>query len=296
MRKNLLLIVNPHSGKMHAKNELLEIVKQFCEKGYAVRVHITRRRRDAVHLVEKEGKDYDQIAVCGGDGTLNEVFTGAIRSRWNGSIGFLPCGTTNDMARSLGIPKDQRAATNLIVTGEAKDLDVGSFTRNRYFSYIAAFGAFTEVSYSTDQTLKNIFGHAAYVAEAARKLINLRTYHIKVNCDGAEYEDDFLFGSVTNTLSIGGVLKLRESDVELADGYHEVLLIRDPKTGQDFANLSRELFSGHFENKSILFFRGKKIILESEEPIAWCVDGEYAGEHRRVEIRNLSQRLKMIYP
>jgi len=295
-KEKLLLVVNPTAGKMRAKGEFLDLVQIFCRAGYSVTVHTTGGRRDALRIVTEEGNQYDRIVACGGDGTLNEVVTGVLCARFGGTLGFLPCGTTNDLARSLNVPEDLKKASELAATGEGKPLDVGSFNRSRYFSYIAAFGAFTEVSYTTDQTLKNILGHAAYLLEAARTLKNLRTYRMKITCDGVEYEDDFLFGAVTNSISVGGVLKLKETDVELYDGFHEVLLIRDPKTRQDFANLSRELISGHFENKSILFFRSSRIVFDCQEKIRWCVDGEFAGEHDRVEIRNVHDRLRVIYP
>ena len=296
MAKKLLLIINPVSGKMNIKAELLGIIKVFCEADFALQTYVTRSSLDAVRYVEKNSAGFDVIVACGGDGTFGEVVSGALRSRFEGALGFLPCGTTNDMAQSLSLPKNLIRASRLIAEKEAKPMDFGSFNRTRYFTYVAAFGAFTDVSYSTDQKLKNVFGHAAYISEAIARLKGLRSYRMKVNADGVLYEGDFLFGAAANSLSIGGVMKLKKSAVDLCDGYHEIMLIRNPKTPADLANLSRELVSGNFENKSVLFFRAKKIVFDCDEEIPWCVDGEFAGRRSHAEVRNLHGRLRVIYP
>ncbi len=296
MKKKLLLIVNPTSGKMRAKNELMAVCKTFCDADFSVNIHVTRCQSDATRVVIEEGKAYDVIVACGGDGTLNEVVAGALKIEFDGALGFLPCGTTNDLANTIKIPKNLKRAAEMITYEGTKPLDFGVFNQNRYFSYVASFGAFTDVAYSTDQKMKNVFGHAAYVTEAIARLKDLRPYHMKVTCDGVEYEDDFLFGATANTLSIGGVLKLKKDQVDLRDGFHEVLLIRNPKTPADMAQLSVEMLSGVYENKSVLFFRGKKILFESREALPWCLDGEYAGMHTNVEIQNLQGKLHLICP
>ncbi|MBR2615304.1 MAG: diacylglycerol kinase family lipid kinase [Clostridia bacterium] len=295
MKKKLLLIVNPYAGKMRAKNELLGICKIFCEADFTVTVHVTRCQSDATRAVVYSGREYDVIVACGGDGTLNEVVTGALRIGFTGAIGFLPCGTTNDFAGSLGIPKNLSAAARLVAEGKAGFLDFGSFNGDRTFTYVATFGAFTDVAYATDQKLKNVLGHAAYVTEAIARLKDLRPYRVRVVCDGKEYEDDFLFGAALNSLSIGGVLKLKRELVDLSDGMHEVLLVRNVKNAADLANLSVEILSGNYENKSVLFFRGKEIEFSCREPIPWCVDGEFAGNHETARVRNVHKRLKMIH-
>lgn len=296
MARKLLLLVNPISGKNRVKTDLMGILRIFSDADFVTTVHVTRRSGDATERVVESGKEYDVIVACGGDGTLNEVVTGALRIRYEGALGFLPAGTTNDFANSLGIPKGLLKAAQLIADGEARELDFGAFNHLRYFIYIAAFGAFTEVSYSTDQKMKNIFGHAAYVSEAIARLVDLRKYHVKVNCDGVLYEDDFLFGAAANSLSLGGVMKLKNDQVDMTDGYHEVILIRNPKTAAEFAQLSTELLSGNFENKSILLFRGKKITFECDEEIPWCVDGEFAGNFYQAEVQNLHNRLRIYFP
>lgn len=296
MAKRALLIVNPTSGKGQVKAELFGMVKLFSDAGYLLEVYMTRGKFDGVRKVCEEGKHFDLILACGGDGTLNEVVTGAMRIHYEGSLGFLPSGTTNDVANSLAIPKNLVRACEMLISTEPQYLDFGSFNRTRYFTYIASFGAFTDVSYSTDQKMKNAFGHAAYMTEAIARLKDLRSYSMKVICDGEEFEDDFLFGAVSNSISIGGVVKLKRDSVNFSDGNHEVLLIRSPKNPADLANLTAEMLSGNFENKSVLFFRGSRIKFICQEEIPWCVDGEYAGSHRQVKIRNLHEKLRVIYP
>ena len=295
MKKKLLLLVNPVSGKGRVKPHLLGIIKVFSDADYATTVYVTRRSGDATAQVEKFGKDYDVIVACGGDGTMNEVVTGALHIRYEGSIGFLPCGTTNDFASSLELPKSLVKAAELIAKSEAKELDFGSFNRLRPFIYVAAFGAFTDVSYRTDQKLKNVFGHAAYISEGISRLVDLRKYNIKVTCDEDVYEGEYLFGAAANTFSLGGVIKVKEDEVDLKDGYHEVLLIRNPKTATEFTQLSAALLSGKFDSKSIQILRGKKILFDCEEEIPWCVDGEFAGDFKHVEVNNLHERLRVFY-
>ena len=296
MAKKLLLLVNPVSGKNKMKTELWGITKVLSDADFQVETYVTRSSGDAARQVQERSEEFDVIVACGGDGTLNEVVTGALRAHFEGAIGFLPCGTTNDLAASLKLPKNLLKGAQLIAETQGKPLDFGSFNRTRYFTYVAAFGAFTDVAYTTDQKLKNVFGHVAYVSEAISHLQELRSYHMRVTCDDKVYEDDFLFGAAANALSLGGVMKLKKDQVDMADGFHEVLLIRNPKNAVELAQLSRELLSRNFENKEVLLFRGKKITFECDEEIPWCLDGEYAGRYEKAVVRNITDRLKVIYP
>ena len=296
MGKKLLLVVNPVSGKARVKTELFGILETFSRAGFSTEIYLTRGPGDGTRKVEEDGKGFDIIAACGGDGTLNEVVTGAMRISFRGDLGFLPCGTTNDFASSLSIPKNLIRASRLITEEEGKKLDFGAFNGERFFSYIAVFGAFSDVSYTTDQRMKHVFGHVAYVFEAIAHLQEMRSYRVKVTCDGVLYEEDVLFGATANSLSIGGVMKLKPDLVDMTDGYHEVLLVRNPKNAGEMAQLSRELLSGNFKNQEVLFFRGKHVVFECEEEIPWCVDGEFAGNYHRAEVDNLHDKLRIIYP
>ncbi|MBR7164782.1 MAG: diacylglycerol kinase family lipid kinase [Clostridia bacterium] len=296
MSKKLLVVVNPTSGKMKMKQHLLQVCQIFCEAECEVCVYVTAARRDAERIVAERCNDFDVVVSCGGDGTFNEVVTGALKANYQGAVGFLPCGTTNDLAETMGIPKLISDAAKTVVTQPPRAMDFGRFNEDQYFTYVATFGAFSDVAYSTDQKLKNLLGHAAYMAEALVKIKDLRSYRMKICCDGEIIEDEFLFGAVANSLSIGGVMKLNQEDVNLCDGYHELVLMKKPKTAMDLGQLSKEFFSGKFENKAIILLRGKEFSFESEEPIPWCIDGEFAGEFCDVRIQNLSQKLSVIRP
>lgn len=281
---------------MKAKTHLMEILKVLCATDFSVTVHVTRFAGDAALVMAERGKNFDIVVACGGDGTLSEVVEGALKCEFRGGIGYIPCGTTNDFAETTGIPRSLSAAARLIAEGEAREMDFGIFGADRCFTYVASFGAFTDVSYSTDQKLKNALGHLAYVLEGIARLKDLRPYYVKVNCDGAKYEGEYLFGAAANTYSMGGLLKLKKSDVDLTDGYHEVLLVKNPKTPAELAKLSQDLIAMDFSAKSFLFLKGKDITFSSEEEIPWCVDGEYAGKHETVRIRTLHGLLRVIRP
>ena len=294
--KRILLLVNPISGKRIARKNLMDLCQILSGEDNFVTVHVTRFAFDATQFVMDHGKEFDILVACGGDGTLNEVISGALSSSFDGDIGFLPCGTTNDLAHSLGLPATLTRAARVIASGKAKPLDFGLFNHDRYFTYIASFGAFTEVSYSTDQNMKNIFGHVAYVAEAFSRLKDLRSYHVRIDCDGTVLEDDFIFGAAANSLSIGGVLKLKRDKVDMHDGYHELLLVQTPKNPAALARLSKELISGEYSDRAVSFLRGKEITFTCDEPIAFCVDGESAGSHKTASITNVHDRVKIFYP
>ena len=296
MEKKLLLVVNPQAGVLRARRELLGIVKTLSDADFSVQVYTTRDRKDASAYVEAHANEFDLIAACGGDGTVNETISGAIRANFGGVIGVLPCGTTNDLAISLNLPRNVPKASRLIAEGNAKFLDMGAFHTDTYFTYVASFGAFTEVAYSTDQKSKNLFGPLAYLAEGLVSLADIKPYRMRVACNGEVYEDDFIFGAVLNALSVGGIMKLRKSDVSLADGKHEVLLIRNPKTAAELAMIFRDIMAGVFNGTGILLLHTDKVRFECAEKVAWTVDGEYAGALEKVEIRTLHNKLKIVRP
>lgn len=294
--KKLLLIVNPTSGIKRGQKQLLSIVESFCKADFLVSVHTTRYRLDATNFVRQYGKNFDILVACGGDGTLNEVISGALSIEFAGDVGFIPCGTTNDLATSLGIPKTPLKAAELIAKSRARFLDLGSFNKNRFFTYIASFGAFTEVSYSTDQSLKNSLGHLAYIAEGIATVSDIKPYHMRVVADGKAIEGDYIFGAAANALSIGGILKLHQRDVDLTDGKHELLLVRNPKNAADLASLFGNVISGNYDSPNIVFLHAENITFLSDEEVSWTLDGEFGARTNRVEIQNLHNRLKVYRP
>lgn len=291
--KNLLFILNPSAGRKYIKSKLFDIVDIFVKADYNVRVYPTQAKEDAVRIVSEEGWLYDLIVCAGGDGTLDEVVTGCMKCGCDTPIGYIPCGTTNDFAKSLGIPKDSIRAAKRIVKYDPKPIDVGSFNGDS-FAYIAAFGAFTDVSYTTPQEYKNHFGHAAYVIEGIRGIANLNSYHMRMEYDGNVIEDDFIIGMVTNSMSVGGFTTPNAKIAELDDGLHEVLLVKYPTNPLDLQATVTAYFMGEFNPEYMYQFKAKKIIIESPEPVSWTLDGEFGGNVTYAEIVNLHKAVNII--
>lgn len=296
MEKKVLLIVNPFSGRMRSRTALMDIVKTLCDADFSVNVHVTRCRRDATRIAREESFRYDMLVACSGDGTLSEMMTGAIQANFQGEIGFLPAGTTNDMANTLGLPRNLAKASQLLTYGRPSPVDYGSFNKDQYFGYIASFGAFTEASYQTDQRAKNMFGHLAYVAEGLNSVSAIRPYPMKITCDGKTISGNFIFGAAANSLSIGGIVKLKKSDVDLSDGLHELLLIRAPEMPGDLGLLIAGILAGDFDQDQTVFLKGKHMEFSCKEPIPWCLDGEYAGDWKTATVDNLPRRMAIIRP
>ena len=238
MRK-MLFIFNPRSGKAQIRNRLMDILDIFTKAGYEVSVHVTQRPKDAMEVAAARGNDADLIVCSGGDGTLNETISGMMLLDRIPDLGYIPAGSTNDFASSLKIPKNMIAAAHLAVEGEAYPVDIGSFCGDRNFVYIAAFGAFTEVSYLTPQDKKNMLGHQAYMLESVKSLTSIKSYRMRVESEEITLEGEFIFGMVTNTISVGGFKGLVTQNVALNDGEFEVLLIRTPRTPLDLSSERR---------------------------------------------------------
>ncbi len=291
----LLFIYNPHAGKERIRSKLLDIIDIFSKAGYEITVHPTMKQGDAVGAVMNLREGYDLIVCCGGDGTLNETITGLLKGEKKLPLGYIPAGSTNDFAVSLGIPKEMLAAADIVVNGSRFFCDIGSFN-DRYFVYVAAFGLFTDVSYDTDQALKKTFGHSAYIMEAAKRLGEVRDYHIRVLYDDGVIEDDFVFGMISNSVSVGGLKGITGRDVDLSDGLFEVLLVRSTKTPAEFQEVLKAFFAGKGDAKYVFTFHTSRIRIEASEKIAWTLDGEYGGSMKRAEIINRKSAVEMIVP
>ena len=291
--KNLLFIVNPSAGRKHIKGRLFEIVDIFVKAGYEVRVYPTQAKQDAIRLISEEGWLYSLIVCAGGDGTLDEVVTGLMKCGADTPVGYIPCGTTNDFARSLGIPKDPIRAAKRIVKYDPIPIDVGSFNGD-YFVYVAAFGAFTAVTYTTPQEYKNHLGHMAYVLEGIRSIPNLTSYHLKVTYDDNVIEDDFFIGMITNSLTVGGFQNPNSKITELDDGLYEVLLVKYPGNPIDFQATVSAYLLGDINSDYMYQFKTNRLVIESEEEIQWTLDGEYGGGTRYAEVENLQHAMRII--
>lgn len=290
----LLLIVNPISGKYNSKNNLQQTIEIFQDNGYHITMRKTDFRGHATELVLKYGNDYDIIVCSGGDGTLNEVISGVMRLGRDIVLGYIPSGTTNDFANSLNLSDRMETAAKTIISGQTRAVDIGLFGDNRYFSYIASFGAFTGSSYSTPQFNKNMIGHLAYVLDGMKDIPNIRPYHIRVEADDQTYEGDYIFGAVSNSMSIGGLIKLGISKMDLNDGVFEVILIKNPKTPLELSRMLMSIKKKEYNDKLIDFFKAKKVTFYMEEQIPWSIDGEYEAGASKVVVQNIHNAVNIL--
>ena len=294
--KRLLFIYNPHAGKELLKPRVSDIVDIFVKAGYEVVIYPTQSYRDAYRKVqETESEDYDLVVCSGGDGTLDEVVTGMMSRKKRVPIGYIPTGTTNDFANSLHIPRNLLEAADNAVNGEIFPCDIGGFNDGT-FVYIAAFGLFTDVSYETKQEMKNVLGHLAYVLEGTKRLFNVPAYRIKFTHDGESVEDEFIFGMVTNSRSVGGFRNMIGKQVVFDDGLFEVTLIKRPKNPLELQEIIAALLIEQIDTKYMYTFKTGEIAFESLEEIPWTLDGEYGGSHDEVIIRNYKQELPIMVP
>ena len=294
--KKLLIIVNPNAGKGKMKTQMLDVCEVFSNGGYDVTVYPTKCRNDATTRAAqiKQG-EFDVVVVSGGDGTLNEVITGIMQTGINITLGYIPAGTLNEWSSGLGISRDIKKAAQDIVDGEVVALDIGQFGE-KYFSYTASFGAFTEASYSAPQNVKNVLGQGAYVLEGIKGLGNIKPMSLRIVFDGKEVQGDYLFGAVSNSLSVGGVLKFEEGIVELNDGVFELVLIKNPKNIAVLQNILDGLLKRDFNREGIEFFHANEITVIGGEDVSWTLDGEYSAGSHEITIRNIPSAIKLLVP
>ena len=292
--KKALFILNPHSGKGQIRNHLLEIVDILVKDGYEVTVYPTQEQGDASRAMRERKKSYELIVCSGGDGTLDEIVTGMMQSGFKTTIGYIPAGSTNDFANSLRIPSTMKKAAETVVNGTVFSCDVGRFNDD-VFVYIAAFGLFTEVSYGTRQEMKNMLGHMAYLLEGVKHLQNIKSYHLKVtsvseNGETTVIEDNFVYGMVTNSYSVGGFKSIAgnvfKGKIALDDGLFEVTLIRTPKNPMELNSILAALAIQNIDTQYMYSFKPGRLVIESEEEIAWTLDGEFGGTHTEVTLTN----------
>lgn len=296
MNKKLLLIVNPRSGRAKMRTELLRVVETLSNGGYTVTVYPTKARGDATDCVCALREDeYDKIVVCGGDGTLNEVITGLMQSELHITLGYIPSGTLNEWSSGLGIAKSIPKAAKDITTGKKIQLDMGRFG-DRYFAYTASFGAFTDASYSAPQDIKNVLGQAAYFFEGIKSLGNIKPVHLKFKTKEREIEGDFLFGAVSNSMSVGAIVKFDESVVKLNDGQFEVLLIKNPDNILKLQPIIDGILKRDFAKEGIEFFTADSVTVTGGDGLSWTLDGEYAKGEEEIVISNLHNAIELIVP
>ena len=296
MNRQLLFIRNPTAGSFRAQNTFLEAADEVFRSSYNTYLYSTRYGGDAARIVAETGPRYDRIVCFGGDGTLNEVINGLMHLEQKPELGYIPAGTTNDFAAGLGLSKDPVQAARDAVSGKAFPLDVGETGTGKFFSYVASFGSFTSASYSAPQDVKNAIGYPAYLLEGIKSLADLHKYHVRVVSDEVDVEDDFIYGGVSNSTSLAGLIKLTRDQVDMNDGVFEVLLIRVPANVAEFADTVNAIFSRSFKSSNILFFKTAHISFECSVPFAWTIDGEFAGVVGKMELFNRFGAINMVRP
>lgn len=292
--KNMLFIINPFSGKMKIKPVMLDILHMYNAAGYNVTVKTTQSQGHAAEIAYNAPDDTDVIVVSGGDGTLNEVLTGLLKSGKKLPVGYIPAGSTNDFASTFGFSTEPKIAAQGVLDGREFDIDVGLFNKERYFSYIASFGAFTAASYSTPQSVKNVFGHLAYVLEGMKDLTKIKHYDVKVETDEGTVEGSYIFGSVTNTTSVGGIVKFSHDIVKMNDGLFETVLVKRPKNINDLQKIIGGCITSNFKEDVFEFIKSKNVKMTFEAPMDWSLDGEHQKSGNEVIIENIQTAATII--
>ena len=294
--KKMLFVFNPNSGKAEIQPRIYELLDIFVKGGYLPTVYPTQKALEATEIIAENAGNYDIIAASGGDGTLNEAVSGLMQGGKPQLFGYIPAGTVNDFATSLKIPKDMKKAAQTIVSGTPVSCDVGSFG-GKYFTYIAAFGAFTNVAYQTPQQYKNVLGRPAYLLEGLRQLPSIHPYHMAVQYDGGEIEGDFVFGMIGNSTSVGGFQKLAGQEVALNDGLFELLLIRQPESITQMLFVINALLKREEDSQELIFrTKSTRFQIQSPDLAPWTLDGEFGGAPSQVEISVLPQALNILTP
>ncbi len=294
--KKLLFVVNPVSGKMQSSKYMLDILRIFNDAEMLPTVYTTKAQMDAGRYIEQNAGDYDRVVCCGGDGTFSESVTGLIKADINIPIGYIAAGSTNDLARTLGLPLDIKKSAENAVKGEPYGIDIGMINNDKSFTYIASFGLFTKTSYSTPQNLKNSLGHLAYLLEGVKELSDIKGYEMTVKTESEEFSGEFIFGAITNSLSIGGVFKYPKSKVALNDGNFEIMLIKRPKDLIELGKIVANMQNGKFEDKNIVFLQVPRLEITSKSPCPFTLDGEFGGEYTEMQIENLKERITILLP
>ena len=291
--KKMLFIYNPNSGMGLLKPKLSDVLDIFVKGGYEVTVYPTQKYHDAVRKMGEYEEQYDLVACSGGDGTLDEVVTGMMKREDKVPIGYIPAGTTNDFASSLHISKNMLEAADTVVNGVPFACDVGEFNED-YFVYIAAFGLFTDVSYETKQSMKNVLGHLAYILEGTKRIFNIPSYRIKVTHDGETIEDEFIYGMVTNSRAVGGFKGITGKNVVFDDGKFEVTLFKTPRNPMELNEILGALALRKINPKRMYSFKTNEVHFETEEEIPWTLDGEFGGVHEEVVVKDCQKALEIM--
>ena len=294
--KKLMMIVNPSAGRGGYRYYFGEAMKTLADGGFRTELFFTGGPEDATEFARAYAAEFDTVACIGGDGTLSEVIGGLMKIPNPPPIGYIPMGTTNDVASTIGLPKnDTIGAARRIVEGTPHPFDVGGFGKDRYFAYIAAFGAFTEVSYATPQDQKRALGHLAYVLQGAQQLGKIEKLPVRVEYDDGIFEGELVYGSMSNSTSVAGIVRLRDEMVSLGDGMSELVLVQDPGTIDAYGEMITAVLTRSFDSKYLKVIQTRHARFIFDRPVAWTRDGEDGGKHRELELCNYHAPVRLIF-
>ena len=299
-KSKILLIVNPCAGKNKSRASIVDIVERFSTENYEFTIKTTAGRGDATEIVKTCIADNDLVVCCGGDGTLNETINGIMQLSRRVPVGYIPTGSTNDLANTIGIPTEVKDAVDLILNGHTNTYDIGLFN-NRFFSYVASFGPATKMSYTTPQKLKNLLGHGAYMVNTfvfhlISTLKEVKPVHIRFEYDGGVIDDIFYFAAISNSTSVAGVFKYDASDIKLNDGLFEVILVRNVRSVADTFHMFGKILRRAYDGENLLYFKTSSVRMTFDEPQDWTLDGEYGGSHKEVRLQVLPRALDICSP
>ncbi len=290
--KSAMLIINPVSGKKLVLRYIPDIIRRLMDAGYMVSTFITSRRGEATEFVQRYGAAQQLICCTGGDGTLNEVLTGLARENLDVPLGYIPCGSTNDFANSHKLSTDIPTAAARIAQGGRRRFDIGRFGEH-FFSYVAAFGAFSWLSYTTDQKMKNALGHTAYILDAIKDVYKIKAEHVRMTANGVTYEGNYIFGAVCNSTSVAGTIELPSDIVDTSDGLFEVILVKMPETIFDLNSIITAILNQDYTNPFITFFQAASIDIDNAPDLYWALDGECSGGYEHIHIEPMRSFLDL---
>ncbi len=291
--EKLLFVFNPNSGKSQIKNNLFSIIDIFAQHNFSTTVFPTQKPLDAYNIIKNEGKKYKIVVCSGGDGTLSEAVKALMTFKNKPLLGYIPSGTTNDFGYSLNISKNMEKAAETIIKQNPFACDVGMFN-NEYFSYIAAFGAFTQIPHITPQQNKKMLGYLAYILEGLKHITNIKSYEITVSHNGKTHKENCILGFVSNTISVAGYRRLDNLNIYLNDGLFEVCLVKTPKNAFDIQNIISSVVTQKFDSPYVELFRTNKLKIKSDTALNWTLDGEDGGYHNTVKITNIKQAINIL--
>lgn len=295
MKNNILIIVNPNAGKGRVQKKIHKIASNFSRQNYIVDIIYTKKNYSAADIIREYKGNLELVICCGGDGTLNDLINAVMKLEKKPQISFIPLGTMNDFANTIGLFRYKFWLPNNMKNAKKIKVDIGLFNE-KYFNYVAAFGAFTMVPYVTKQSLKKVFGKLAYFIVAVKYLRKIKGYDIELAIDDQETKGEFIYGSISNSKSIGGFQWFRKREINLSDGKYEVILVKKPKYKIGILVIAIKVLFKKYNNKQFLYFQGTNIKIKSNTHLSWTLDGEYGGRTQEVTIKNNKQAMTMVIP